>query len=115
MIFIGIGSKLPSKFGNRIQNINFAISFLEEKGIKIIKKSSFYETSSQPNTSDQKFLNVVISVKTNFSPSNLISIFLTKEKKLGRKRKKKMTLEPVIWILLILMAILKILLSIISN
>tara|TARA_Y100001970_G_scaffold262188_1_gene346160 strand:+ start:13988 stop:14518 length:531 start_codon:yes stop_codon:yes gene_type:complete len=89
MIFIGIGSNLPSKFGNRIQNINFAISFLEEKGIKIIKKSSFYETSSQPNTSDPKFLNVVISVETTFSPPDLMSILLSIEKKLGRKRKKK--------------------------
>ncbi len=96
MIFIGIGSNLPSKFGNRIQNINFAISFLEEKGIKIIKKSSFYETSSQPNTSDPKFLNVVISVETTFSPPDLMSILLSIEKKLGRKRKKKKTLKTYI-------------------
>ena len=43
MIYIGIGSNLPSSFGNRFKNINLAISFLQEKKIKLIKKSSFYE------------------------------------------------------------------------
>ena len=49
MIFIGIGSNLSSKFGNRIKNINLAISMMENEGINLLKKSNFYETFSQPN------------------------------------------------------------------
>ena len=52
MIYIGIGSNLTSSFGNRFKNIELAISFLQEKKIKLIKKSSFYETFSYPNKKD---------------------------------------------------------------
>ena len=67
MIFLGIGSNLPSSFGNRFHNINMAISFLNGYGIQTIKKSSFYETLSYPNKENPKFINIAISVKTNLS------------------------------------------------
>ena len=89
MIFIGIGSNLPSSFGNKFKNIDLAISFLQEKGVKLLKKSSFYETFSQPNKNNPKFLNVVILVETNLSPVDLMLFLISIEKKLGRKRGKK--------------------------
>ena len=49
MIFLGIGSNLQSSFGNRFKNINLAISLIEKNNIKLIKKSSFYESTSFPN------------------------------------------------------------------
>ena len=60
MIYLGIGSNLPSSFGDRFMNINLAINFLKDKEIKLIKKSSFYETFSYPNKTNPKFINVVI-------------------------------------------------------
>ena len=89
MIFIGIGSNLPSKYGNRFKNIELAISFLEKKGVKVLKKSSFYETFSQPNINDPKFINVVISVESKLLPQDLMLHLISIEEKLGRKRKKK--------------------------
>ena len=89
MIYIGIGSNLTSSFGNRFKNIELAISFLQEKKIKLIKKSSFYETFSYPNKKDPKFINIVISVESNLSPEDLISALIVIEEKLERKRKKK--------------------------
>ena len=89
MIFLGLGSNLPSSFGNRFQNIDLAISFLEGYGIKIIKKSSFYETPSYPNRENPKFINAVILVETVLSPIDLMSVLIFIEEKLGRKRDKK--------------------------
>ena len=40
MIYLGLGSNLPSSFGDRIANINFAIELLKENNIKIIKNAS---------------------------------------------------------------------------
>ena len=60
MIFLGIGSNLSSKFGDRQKNIELAISFLKKYKINVFKKSSFYETFSYPNKKDPKFLNVVV-------------------------------------------------------
>ena len=89
MIFLGLGSNLTSKYGDRFTNINLAISFLEEYGIKVIKKSSFYETFSHPNKKNPKFINIVVSVKTNLPPIDLMSVLIFIEEKLERKRNKK--------------------------
>ena len=89
MIYIGIGSNLPSSFGNRFKNIDLAISFLQEKKIKLIKKSSFYETFSYPNKKDPKFINTVVSVESNLSPNDLMSTLIGIEEKLERNRKMK--------------------------
>ena len=89
MIYLGIGSNLHSSFGNRFVNINQSISLLKQKEIKVIKKSSFYESFSFPNKNNPKFLNVVIEIETSLKPKDLIKTLLEIEKKLGRKRKKK--------------------------
>ena len=68
MIYIGIGSNLTSSFGNRFKNIELAISFLQEKKIKLIKKSSFYETFSYPNKKDPiqaEIFNTTPRIKTS--------------------------------------------------
>ena len=65
MIILGLGSNLSSRFGDRFKNINLAMEYLEGYGIKILKKSSFYETLSYPNKINPKFINVVILVETH--------------------------------------------------
>lgn len=89
MIFLGIGSNLPSIYGNRFDNLEYAISELKKNKIQIIKKSSFYETPSYPDMTKPKFINIVIEVKTNFDPPKLASTILLVEKYLQRKRDKK--------------------------
>ena len=89
MIFLGLGSNLPSKYGDKFANINLAISSLESYGVKIIKRSSFYKTPSYPDRKKPKFINVVILVRTNLPPVDLMSLLVFIEKKLERKRIKK--------------------------
>ena len=74
MIFLALGSNLSSSFGDRFENINLAVSLLEGYGIKIIKKSNFYETYSYPIKENPKFINIVVSVKTHLSPEDLMSV-----------------------------------------
>ena len=89
MIILSLGSNLPSHFGNRFDNLKFAMSFLEGYGILIDKKSSFYETPAYPDKNNPKFVNIVISVKTDLPPVDLISVLIHIEEKLGRRRNKK--------------------------
>ena len=86
MILLGIGSNLSSVFGSRFNNINLAILLLKKYNIKIIKKSSFYETPAYPNKNDPKFINIVIQIKTNLSPFSLASTIISIEKFLKRER-----------------------------
>jgi len=89
MIILGLGSNLSSSFGDRFDNINLAMAFLESYDIKIFKKSSFYETLSYPNQKNPKFINIVILVKTHLPPVDLMSVLIFIEEKLERKRAKK--------------------------
>tara|TARA_B110000263_G_C15261147_1_gene488893 strand:+ start:79 stop:594 length:516 start_codon:yes stop_codon:yes gene_type:complete len=89
MIILGIGSNLSSKFGDRFKNIELAVSFIESHDIKILKKSSFYETPSYPNKNNPKFINMIVSIKTNLKSLELMSLLLSIENKLGRLRGKK--------------------------
>ena len=89
MIILGLGSNLPSSFGDRFNNINLAMAYLESYDIQILKKSSFYETLSYPNQKNPKFINIVILVKTHLPPVDLMSVLIFIEEKLERKRAKK--------------------------
>ena len=53
---------------------------------KIISSSSIYETEPWGFKSDYKFLNMVLSIETELSPSGLIGRILMIESQLGRIR-----------------------------
>ena len=89
MIILGLGSNLHSSFGDRFKNIDLAISYLKFYKIKVLNISSFYETPSYPNNKNPRFLNVVIEISTNLTPTNLVPVLILIEEKLERKRNHK--------------------------
>ena len=89
MLLLGLGSNLSSSFGDRFENLNLAVSYLELYKIKIIKKSSFYQTPSYPDIKNPKFINLVVDVSTYLLPEDLASVLIFVEEKLERKRIKK--------------------------
>ena len=88
MIYLNIGSNLPSKEGGRKINILKAINHLKKLKLNIIKISSFYETPSYPNNADPKFINLCVKLESNLKASVLINEIKKIEKKLGRTRRK---------------------------
>ena len=88
MIFLGIGSSLKSKFGNRYENIKKSIDLISKEKIKVKKISSFYVTPSYPNKSDPKFINVVIQIAFNGNPENLMQKLLERKSDVLIKKHK---------------------------
>ena len=86
MILLSLGSNLPSKFGDSKKTLLKCYEFFNNSDVKILKKSSFYESFAIPNKSDPKFINSVISIETKFSPEELIKYILSVEEKFDRKR-----------------------------
>jgi 2-amino-4-hydroxy-6-hydroxymethyldihydropteridine diphosphokinase len=86
MILLSLGSNLPSKFGDSKKTLLKCYEFFNNSDVKILKKSSFYESVAIPNKSDPKFINSVISIETKFSPEKLIKYILSIEEKFDRKR-----------------------------
>ena len=84
-----MGSNLNSSYGDRFNNINHALSTLESYKIKILLKSSLYETPSYPNNNDPRFINMVIGISTNLKPEELAAASISVEESLERKRNYK--------------------------
>ena len=88
MILLSLGSNLASKFGDSKKTLLKCYEFFNNEHIKILKKSSFYESVAIPNKSDPKFINSVISIETKFSPEELIKYILKVEENFDRKREQ---------------------------
>ena len=84
-VYLGIGSNL----GNKIKNIEKAKFYLSQNNVKLISTSSYFETSSWPNTNNPKFINVVLKVKSGLKPFELLKLCKSIEIKLGRKKAPK--------------------------
>ena len=73
MIYLNIGSNLPSKKGGKENNILKAISYLKKLHLNLIEISSFYQTPSYPNNSDPKFINLCVKLESNLKSSELLN------------------------------------------
>ena len=79
---------IGSNLGNKINNIEITKIELEKYKIKILKSSSNYISESWPDRSMPSYINIVIKVKTNLSPLELLKVCNLTELKLGRIRTK---------------------------
>ena len=89
MIYLNIGSNLPSLKRGRKDNIESAIELLKELKFNLLKISSFYETPSYPNKNDPKFINLCVKLETNINAIDFLKKIKEIEIKLGRTRLKK--------------------------
>ena len=85
VIYLGIGSNL----GNRKKNIEMTKFKLVANNVEIIKTSSYYESLSWPNQNNPKFINIIVKVKTRYTPLELIQKCQNIEKEMGRKKSLK--------------------------
>ena len=89
MIYLNIGSNLPSIRGGRKDNIENAVKLLKKLKFNLLEMSSFYETPSYPNKNDPRFINLCIKLESNLSAIDFLKKIKEIETKLGRTRLKK--------------------------
>ncbi|MFE8698838.1 2-amino-4-hydroxy-6-hydroxymethyldihydropteridine diphosphokinase [Cytobacillus sp. FJAT-53684] len=78
---------LGSNIGDRFENLKQAIECLKAiSEVDLVSVSSVYETDPVGYEDQEQFLNMVIQVKTGFTPFKLLDVCLEIEKELGRKR-----------------------------
>lgn len=81
-VYLGIGSNL----GDREANLKGAVESIGESIGLVVKSSSVYETEPWGFNSEDKFLNMVLEVETDLSPSDVLNTIHQIETKLGRIR-----------------------------
>lgn len=80
-VFIGLGSNV----GDRLQYLEFALSFIERLPETIIKNiSSVYETEPVGKKEQAYFFNIVAELETSLPPIKLLKKFKVIEQQLGR-------------------------------
>jgi len=82
IVFLGIGTNL----GNRKNNLEHAVARIKEYIGAVLNSSSVYETEPWGFQADDKFLNMVVKVDTELTPSGLLGRILMIESLLGRQR-----------------------------
>ena len=81
--FLGLGSNV----GNREANLWDAVKHLEQTGeIRILRRSSLYETQPQELLHQPWFLNAVVEVETGMFPIQLLARVREIERDMGRRR-----------------------------
>jgi len=91
-VFLGLGTNM----GKRAENLSKAVHSIETEIGSVLKTSTVYETEPWGFHSEEQFLNMVVKVKTELSPAELLTSILSIEASLGRKRGRKQYVSRVI-------------------
>ena len=86
MILIALGANLPSHAGQPVQTQQCALARLAERGVDVLRVSSFYETPAWPDASAPAFVNAVAAVNTTLQPVELLALLHGVETDFGRMR-----------------------------
>lgn len=86
LAFLSLGSNT----GDRLSNIQQAVSFLSnDNSVEIAATSSFYETEPWGKKDQPWFVNAVVAIRTELSPVELLRVCQDIEAKLGRDREQE--------------------------
>ena len=80
--YIALGSNL----GDKEANLRRALELLIERGVEIVKTSTFISTEPYGVTDQPTFLNGVCEVRTSLEPLALLHTLLEIEQEMGRVR-----------------------------
>ena len=87
MILIGIGGNLESaRFGPPRDTLSAALAALTAERIRILTRSGWYFTEPVPQSDQPWFVNAVVSLATELSAKDLLTVLQTTERHFGRIR-----------------------------
>ena len=81
-IYLSLGSNL----GDRAANLESAIEALSEIGVRVLRRSSIYETEPVDFLAQPWFLNCVVEAETSLAPRQLLDALQAIERQLGSRK-----------------------------
>ncbi len=81
-VYLGLGSNV----GDRESNLREALERLEAERIRVLRRSSLYETEPQDLRDQPWFLNAVVEAATDLFPRQLLGCTQNIEREMGRQR-----------------------------
>lgn len=89
MILIAVGANLPSAFGPPLVACRAALDRLEEKGVRLVARSPFYETAPVPVSDQPWYVNGVAIAETDLPAADLLALLHGVEAEMGRVRSQR--------------------------
>ena len=77
---------LGSNLGDKEANLRKALELVQQRGVEVVKTSSFICTEPYGVTDQPQFLNGVCEVRTSLEPLELLQTLLEIEQEMGRVR-----------------------------
>jgi len=81
-VYLSLGSNV----GKLEENLQRALTLLENKKIHVVDRSSVYETEPQDVTDQPWFLNMAVACETRCFPLQLLTAVRNIERQMGRRR-----------------------------
>ena len=85
----GIYLLLGTNLGDRMANLQRAKELMMTKMITVMRESSVYETAAWGIEDQPSFLNQVVQIDFNRTPTRLLELLLEIEQQMGRIREEK--------------------------
>jgi 2-amino-4-hydroxy-6-hydroxymethyldihydropteridine diphosphokinase len=88
-ILIAVGANLPSpEFGPPRNTCEAALRELSRRGVRILRRSRWFETAPVPASDQPWYVNGVAVVATGLSPEELLALLHEVERRFGRERRE---------------------------
>jgi 2-amino-4-hydroxy-6-hydroxymethyldihydropteridine diphosphokinase len=82
-----LGANLPSeRFGGPRQTLEAALVELERRGVRVLRRSRWYESAPVPRSDQPWYVNGVAAVETALGPEALLAVLHAIEHDFGRVR-----------------------------
>ena len=88
-ILVAIGSNLPSpELGPPLAVCEAALTALSGRGLRIVRRSRWFESAPIPLSDQPWFVNGVVVVETSLHPGDLLALLHEVERRFGRERRE---------------------------
>jgi 2-amino-4-hydroxy-6-hydroxymethyldihydropteridine diphosphokinase len=88
-MYLAFGTNENKQFGHIYEVIKASYDLLQDKYLKILKFSPFFQTPAFPAGSGPDYVNTVIKAETALCPKELLTVLHDIENQLGRVRQKR--------------------------
>ena len=95
MILIALGANIPGPAGGPKETLERALTLLEERGARVVKRSHWYKSSPVPPSGQPDYINAVVQVETELEAPDLLKLLHKIEAELGRTRRQRWEARPV--------------------
>jgi 2-amino-4-hydroxy-6-hydroxymethyldihydropteridine diphosphokinase len=90
MILLGLGGNLPSRrFGGPQTTLEAALAALEDRTVRVRRRSRWYRTRPVPDDGQPWYVNGVAELETTLPPDELLARALEVETAFGRVRRRR--------------------------